>query len=106
MANMMKMLAQAQKMQAKMEQMQKELGTEVVSFSAGGGMVTAEATCDGNLKSVKIDPKLVDPTDVEMLEDLVLPALDGALQAGRDKMATEMAEITKGMKIPGMNLPF
>jgi DNA-binding YbaB/EbfC family protein len=106
MANMMKMLKQAQQMQAKMEKMQQELGAEVVEFTAGGGMVTAEATCDGNIKSLKIDPKCVDPEDVEMLEDLVLAAVEGALQTGRDKMASEMSEITKGMNIPGMNLPF
>ena len=107
MANMMKMLKQAQQMQAKMEKLQKELGEEEVEFTAGGGMITAKATCGGEFRGITIDPKCVDPDDVEMLEDLVQAAVDGALQAGRDKMAAEMAEITKGLNLPGgMNLPF
>jgi nucleoid-associated protein EbfC len=106
MANMMKMLKQAQAMQSKMETMQKGLAEQIVEFSAGGGMVVAKATCDGNLRGITIDPKVVDPTDVDMLQDLVFAAVDGALKLGRDTMATEMGKITKGLNIPGMNLPF
>ncbi len=106
MANMMKMLKQAQAMQAKMENVQKDLADQVVEFSAGGGMVVAKATCDGNLRGIVIDPKVVDPTDVEMLQDLVFAAVDGALKLGRDTMGAEMGKITKGLNIPGMSLPF
>jgi len=106
MANMMKMLKQAQAMQSKMETMQKGLAEQTVEFSAGGGMVVAKATCDGNLRGITIDPKVVDPTDVDMLQDLVFAAVDGALKLGRDTMAAEMGKITKGLNIPGMNLPF
>jgi DNA-binding YbaB/EbfC family protein len=107
MSNPMKMMKQVQQMQAKMEKMQAELAQETVAFSAGGGMISATATCDGTLKAIKIDPKVVDPEDVEMLEDLVVVAVDGAIQAGRDKMGTEMAKVTEGLKLPGgMNLPF
>ena len=100
MANPMKMMQQVQKMQAQMEKLQADLGVQTIDFSAGGGMVTATASCDGNLKGIKIDPKVVDPEDVEMLEDLVLAAVEGALQAGRDKMAAEMAKVTEGLKLP------
>jgi len=107
MSNPMKMMKQVQQMQAKMEKMQAELAQETVEFSAGGGMIAATATCDGALKAIKIDPKVVDPEDIEMLEDLVVAAVDGAIQAGRDKMGTEMAKVTEGLKLPGgMNLPF
>ena len=106
MANMMKMLKQAQAMQAKMETMQQGLAEQLVEFSAGGGMVTAKATCDGNLRALTINPKVVDPTDVDMLQDLVFAAVDGALKLGRETMAAEMGKITKGLNIPGMNLPF
>lgn len=102
MANMMKMLKQAQAMQGKMQQLQDELAEREVEFTSGGGMVTAVATCDGSVKKVTIDPKVVDPDDVEMLEDLVLTAVQGAVNLGKETMADEMGAITKGMNIPGM----
>lgn len=104
MPNMMKMMKQAQAMQAKMQKMQDELADREVEFTSGGGMVTARATCDGALKKITIDPRAVDPDDVEMLEDLVFTAVSGALNLGRETMSGEMAEITKGMNIPGMGM--
>ncbi len=104
MANMMKMMKQAQAMQAKMTQMQDELSQREVEFTSGGGMVTARATCDGTLKAIQIDPKVVDPDDVDMLQDLVFTAVSGALKLGRETMSEEMGEITKGLNIPGMSL--
>jgi len=102
MANMMKMMKQAQAMQAKMTQMQDELSTREVEFTSGGGMVTARATCDGTLKGIQIDPKVVDPDDVDMLQDLVFTAVAGALNLGRETMSGEMGKITKGLNLPGM----
>jgi DNA-binding YbaB/EbfC family protein len=102
MANMMKMLKQAQAMQSKMTQVQEELAQREVEFTAGGGMVTARATCAGALTSLRIDPRVVDPADVEMLQDLVCTAVSGALSLGRDTQAQEMAKITKGLNIPGL----
>jgi DNA-binding YbaB/EbfC family protein len=102
MANMMKMLKQAQEMQGKMQSLQEELAQREVSFSSGGGMVTVVATCDGTVTSVKIDPKAVDPDDVEMLEDLVLAAVQGAVNQGKATMAEEMGTLTQGMNIPGL----
>lgn len=102
MANMMKMLKQAQGLQAQMQKVQEELSEREISFSSGGGMVTVTATCDGSVRDIKIDPKAVDPNDVEMLQDLVLAAVQGAVNLGKETMAREMSELTKGMNIPGM----
>jgi len=102
MANMMKMLKQAQEMQGKMQTIQAELAEREVSFSSGGEMVKVVATCDGTVKSVSIDPKAVDPNEVEMLEDLVLAAVQGAVNQGKATMAEEMGALTQGMNIPGL----
>jgi DNA-binding YbaB/EbfC family protein len=102
MANMMKMLKQAAAMQKNMEKMQGELAERTVDFSAGGGMVTVTAKGDISIQRIIIDPKVVDPDDVEMLEDLVLAGVDGALKAAQDMVSTEMGKITQGMNLPGM----
>lgn len=105
--NMMKMMKQATDLQKNMKKKQKELGKTEVQFSAGGGMVTAVATCDMKIKSIKINPDAVDPSDVEMLEDLVLAAVDGVLSSAQETMSTEMGKLTSGMGLPGgMDLPF
>jgi DNA-binding YbaB/EbfC family protein len=102
MANMMKMLKQAQDLQAQMKKVQDELAEREVSFSAGGGMVNVTATCDGVVKAIQIDPKVVDPAEVEMLEDLVTTAVQGAVNLGKQTMADEMGKLTQGLNIPGM----
>lgn len=105
--NMMKMMKQAQDLQKNMKKKQAELGKTEVQFSAGGGMVTAVATCDMKMKSIKINPDAVDPSDVEMLEDLVFAAVDGVLNTAQETMSTEMGKLTSGMGLPGgMDLPF
>jgi len=105
--NMMKMMKQAADLQKNMKKKQKELAKTQVEFSAGGGMVTAVATCDMKIKSIKINPDAVDPSDVEMLEDLVLAAVDGVLSSAQETMGKEMGELTGGMGLPGgMDLPF
>ena len=103
--NVMKMLKQAQAMQEKMQHVQAELGQREVEFSAGGGAVTATAKGDGSIAKIRIDPTAVDPSDVGMLEDLVLAAVEGALGKARDMMGEEMGKVTKPLGIPGMNLP-
>ena len=105
MVNMMKMMKQAADMQKNMEKAQAELAERTVEFSAGGGAVTVVATCDVMVKSIKIDPQAVDPDDVEMLEDLVLAGVDGALKKARDTASEEMSKLTAGLGLPGMNLP-
>jgi DNA-binding YbaB/EbfC family protein len=104
MANMMKMLKQAASMQKNMEKMQGELAERSVEFSAGGGMVTVVAKGDISVESIKIDPRAVDPDDVEMLEDLVLAGVDGALKSAQEMVTEEMGKLTKGMNIPGLGM--
>lgn len=103
--NMMKMMKQAQDLQKNMKKKQDELAKTEVQFTAGGGMVTAVATCDMKIKSIKINPDAVDPDDVEMLEDLVFAAVDGVLSTASDTMSKEMGKLTGGMGLPG-GLPF
>ncbi|MEN8255923.1 MAG: YbaB/EbfC family nucleoid-associated protein [Verrucomicrobiota bacterium] len=105
--NMMKMMKQAASLQKNMKKKQKELGKTEVQFSAGGGMVTAVATCDMKIKGIKINPDAVDPNDVKKLEGLVLAAVDGVLASAQDTMGREMGKITKDMGLPaGMDMPF
>ena len=101
MADFFKILQQAQQMQGRLQQMQEDLQHKVVSGSSGGGMVSVEADGRGQIKKVKIDPSLAGQSDVEMLEDLIVVAVNDA-----QKKATELAQEEMG-KIPGgMNLPF
>jgi nucleoid-associated protein EbfC len=100
--NLTGMMKQAQKLQAKMMEMQAELGNRTVSAQAGGGMVEAVVNGRQELVSLKIDPEVVAPDDVEMLQDLILAALNEALNRSREMMATEMSKLTGGMQIPGL----
>jgi hypothetical protein len=98
------MMKQVQKMQADMAKMQDDLANQVVQASAGGGMVTVEVTGAIELKSIKIDPAAVDPADVEMLEDMILAAVNEALRSATDLANKRLGSVTAGMNIPG--LPF
>ena len=102
MAGLGKFLKQAQKMQAEMQRVQEELAQREVEATAGGGAVKAVAKCDGTIASIKTDPKVVDPKDVEMLEDLVLGAVTNALQSAKKTQEEEMGKVTAGMNLPGM----
>ncbi|MDL2269239.1 YbaB/EbfC family nucleoid-associated protein [Desulfosarcina sp. OttesenSCG-928-A07] len=102
MGNMGNMVKQAQKLQAKMLQMQDELATKTVETTAGGGMITVVANGSQKIVSIKIEKDVVDPEDVEMLEDLVLAAVNDALAKAQDMVSSEMSKLTGGMKIPGM----
>ena len=104
MANIAKMMKQAASMQKNMTKLQEELAERTVEFSAGGGMVTVMARGDISVQSIKIDPRAVDPEDVEMLEDLVLAGVDGALKAAQEMVSAEMGKLTQGMQIPGLDL--
>ncbi|WP_243309868.1 YbaB/EbfC family nucleoid-associated protein [Fundidesulfovibrio agrisoli] len=96
------MLRQAQMMQRKMQQMQQDLANRQVEATAGGGMVTVKATGSQEIISVTIDKAVVDPADVEMLQDLVLAAVNDALKKARELQQSEMAGITGGLNIPGL----
>ena len=98
-----KQLQKMQKeLQDRMAKVQEELKTKTVEASAGGGMVTAVARGDGSVAEIRIDPKVVDPADVEMLQDLVLAAVDGAIKAAREMAAAEMSKLTSGLGLPSM----
>jgi nucleoid-associated protein EbfC len=98
MGNMQRMV---QQMQQEVLRIQGELEQTVVDGSAGGGVVSAQVTGKQELVSVTIDPAAVDPADVEMLQDLVVAAVNDALRASRELAETKMAAVTGGLKIPG-----
>ena len=102
MKNMMSMMKQAQKLQAKMVEMQAELGNRTVSAQAGGGMVEAVVNGRQELVSLRIDKEVVSADDVEMLQDLIFAAVNEALNRSREMMAQEMSKLTGGMQIPGL----
>ena len=103
MVDFMKIMQQAQQMQGRLQQVQDELGRLTVTGGAGGGMVTAEADGKGILRRVKIDPAVVNPADVEMLEDLVLVAVSEAQKKAAELAQAKMAELSGGLDLP---LPF
>lgn len=100
--NMAKMMKQVQKMQAEMARMQEELGNRTVESSAGGGVVRVVANGRQEIVAVEIKPEVVDPEDVEMLQDLVLTAVNEALKQAQDMMTKEMGKLTGGLNIPGL----
>lgn len=102
MRGMNDMVRQAQMMQRKMQKLQEEMEDRIVEASSGGGMVTVQSTCSGVVKSVKIDPSVVDPGDVDMLQDLVLAAVNEAVKKGKDFAESEMKGLTGGINIPGI----
>ncbi len=103
--DIMKLMAQAQEMQGKFQSIQTELQNQSVTASSGGGMVTVEANGQGAVRSVKIDPSVVNAADVEMLEDLVLVAITEAQKKAQDIQQREMGKLTGGMSLP-FKLPF
>lgn len=101
--NLQQMLKQAQKMQQQVAEAQAELAEAEVTGTAGGGLVTVTMSGAGEVKAVKIDPKAVDPDDVETLEDLVVAAMHNASEAVRDLTEEKMGPVTGGMG--GLGLP-
>jgi DNA-binding YbaB/EbfC family protein len=99
MANLQRM---AQQMQRDMARVQAELDAAIVEGSAGGGVVRATASGKQEILAIVIDPSAVDPDDVEMLQDLVLTAVNDALRTSRDLAEQKMAAVTGGLRIPGM----
>lgn len=102
MGNMNNMMKQMQKMQQEMQRVQEEVQQREVEATAGGGAVTAVATGKKELVSIKIDPDAVDEDDVEMLEDMILAAVNEALRKAEEMVSAEMGKVTGGMNIPGL----
>ncbi len=100
--NMGNLLKQAQKLQSQMEKMQAELETKTVEASAGGGMVKVVVNGKQELVSIHIEPEVIDPEDKEMLQDLIVAAVNEGLSKAKEMISEEMQKITKGLNIPGL----
>lgn len=96
------MMKQAQKLQSKMLKLQEELAEKTVEATAGGGMIKVAANGRQQLLSIQIEKEVVDPEDVEMLQDLILAAVNDALAKAQEMVSGEMGKLTGGMNIPGL----
>ncbi len=106
MKNLGQMMKQAQKLQAKMGELQEQLASAELTGASGGGMVQVTMTGKGEVRRVKIDPSLLDPAETEVLEDLIVAACNDAKTKIEAHVAERMAELTGGLKLPpGLSLP-
>jgi len=96
------MMKQAQKLQAKMMKMQEALGDKTMEATAGGGMVKAVANGKQQIVSITIEKEVVDPEDIEMLQDLIMAAINDALAKSQEMVSQEMGKLTGGLNIPGL----
>ena len=104
MASLNKLMKQAMRAQQQAEQVQAEMAERTVEATSGGGAVTVVARCDGSVQSIKVDPEALSPDDAEMLEDMLLSAVNSAILQGQEIQKNEMAKITSGMGLPGMGM--
>jgi nucleoid-associated protein EbfC len=100
--NMGNIMNQAKKIQERLASVQEEMALKTIDGSAGGGMVTVTANGRQEIVSLKIEPEVVNPEDIEMLQDLVQAAVNDALRKSQEMVQQEMSKITGGMKIPGL----
>ena len=100
--DMNELMRQAQQMQTQMAQAQEQLAHETVEASAGGGLVTVKATGTGEITEIKIDPKAIDPDDPEMLEDVVLAAVNEALRSAQNLAQSKLGGLAGGLGLPGL----
>ena len=98
-------MQQVKALQDKMAKIQEELANKTVETTSGGGMVTVVANGRQEVVSLKIDPQVVDPQDIEMLQDLVVAAVNDALRRSQEMAASEMSKLAGGLNIPGLNIP-
>jgi DNA-binding YbaB/EbfC family protein len=102
MSSIGKLMKQAARIQRQMEDVQNALAARTVEKTSGGGVVKVIAKCDGTLASIKIDPQAVNPSDVQLLEDMVLTAANSALSEAKEISTAEMGKVTQGFNIPGL----
>jgi len=102
MANIAKLMKQAARMQQQMEEVQLQLAARTVEATSGGGAVKVVAKCDGSIAAIKIDPLALNPSDAQLLEDMILTAANQALGQAKDISNSEMGKITSGLSLPGM----
>ena len=95
-------MKQAARIQRQMEEVQEALAARTVEATSGGGAVKVVAKCDGTIASIKIDPQAANPSDVQLLEDMVLTAANNALTQAREISNSEMGKVTQGFNIPGL----
>ena len=100
--NMGNLMKQAQEVQAKLAQIQEEMAQKTVEASSGGGMVQVSVNGQFALSSIKIDPTVVNPQEVEMLQDLIQAAVNEGVRRAREMVSKEMGKLTGGIKIPGL----
>jgi len=98
------MMQQIQKLQEEMVKTQEALGEETLEVTAGGGAITVVISGHQRLQSITIDPAVVDPEDVEMLQDLILAAVNEAIERSQELVASRLGSLTGGLNIPGLNL--
>jgi DNA-binding YbaB/EbfC family protein len=101
--NMGNLMKQAQQFQAKMAKLQEELGDKTVEASSGGGMVTVVVNGRQEILSIDIDPEVVNPDDLEMLQDLIMAAINDGMNKAKNMMNEEMGKLTGGLNIPGLS---
>ena len=102
MSSIGKLMKQAQRMQAQMEETQAALAARTVEATSGGGAVKVTAKCDGSIASIKIDPAAVNPADAQLLEDMIVTGVNQALAQAKEISTGEMGKITQGFNLPGM----
>ncbi len=102
MKGMGNMVKQAQQLQSKMMKLQEELAEKTVESSSGGGMVKVTANGRQQILSIQVEKEVVDPDDVEMLQDLILAAVNDALAKAQEMVSSEMSKLTGGLNIPGL----
>ncbi|HTR41722.1 MAG TPA: YbaB/EbfC family nucleoid-associated protein [Pseudomonadales bacterium] len=102
MSSLGKMMKQAQRMQQQMEAVQMQLATRTVEATSGGGAVKVTAKCDGTIAAIKIDPQALNPSDAQLLEDMILSAANQALGSAKEIYNSEMGKITAGLSLPGL----
>jgi nucleoid-associated protein EbfC len=102
MSSIGKIVKQAARMQQQMEQIQAQLALRTVETSSGGGAVKVVAKCDGSISSIKIDPAAVNPSDAQLLEDMIVTAVNSALNQAKEISSAEMGKATQGFSLPGL----
>jgi DNA-binding YbaB/EbfC family protein len=102
MSSIGKLMKQATRIQQQMEAVQAQLAAKTVEATSGGGAVKVVARCDGTLASIKVDPQAANPADVQLLEDMLLAAVNNALGQAKEISNTEMGKVTSGLSLPGL----
>ena len=102
MSSIGKLVKQAARMQQQMEQIQAQLAARTVETTSGGGAVKVVAKCDGSLASIKIDPQALNPADAALLEDMLVTAVNAALEQAKQISSAEMGKATQGFNLPGL----